>query len=105
MNKISWFAAIFAVVLVLSACGLGSDESEADGSTDDGEVSEWKLGHLSDARHSWHDTSLKFADLVKEKTDVAIEITVYPRNTLGGGTDTTNAIQAGTADLVISGET
>lgn len=105
MKKLSWFAALFVVVLVLSACGSDSDDSGGDGSTNDGEVIKWKLGHLADENHIWHDTSLKFAELVNEKTDGAIEITVYPSNTLGGETDTINAIQAGTADLVISGET
>lgn len=104
MKKISWFAALLAVVLLLAACGSGSEDSGEESSSS-GDVIKWKLGHLSDENHIWHDTSLKFADLVNEKTDGQIEITVYPSNTLGGETDTINAIQAGTADLVISGET
>lgn len=104
MKKISWFATLLAVVLFLAACGSGSEDSGEESSSS-GDVIKWKLGHLSDENHIWHDTSLKFADLVNEKTDGQIEITVYPSNTLGGETDTINAIQAGTADLVISGET
>jgi|SRR5690625_5178218 len=104
MKKISWFATLLAVVLLLAACGSGSEDSGEESSSS-GDVIKWKLGHLSDENHIWHDTSLKFADLVNEKTDGEIEITVYPSNTLGGETDTINAIQAGTADLVISGET
>lgn len=107
MKKISWFAALFAVLLLLAACGSGSEDNGTDGDkgSADGEVIKWKLGHLADENHIWHDTSLKFADLVNEKTDGQIEITIYPSNTLGGETDTINAIKAGTADLVISGET
>jgi len=103
MKKFSLFAMLFAVVLVLAACGSGSDDNGSDDS--DGDVITWKLGHLADENHIWQDTSLKFAELVEEKTDGQIEIKVYPSNTLGGETDTINAINAGTADMVISGET
>jgi len=103
MKKFSLFGMLFAVVLVLAACSSDSDNSGSGDS--DGDVITWKLGHLADENHIWHDTSLKFAELVKEKTDGQIEIKVYPSNTLGGETDTINAISAGTADMVISGET
>lgn len=106
MKKISLFAMMLAVMLVLAACG-GSDgdDSGSDDGDGDGDVITWKLGHLADENHIWHDTSEKFAELVNEKTDGQIEIKVYPSNTLGGETDTINAISAGTADMVISGET
>src|SRR5699024_4940632 len=103
MKKFSLFAMLFAVVLVLAACGSGSDDNGSDDS--DGDVITWKLGHLADENHIWQDTSLKFAELVEEKTDGQIEIKVYPSNTLGGETDTINAINAGTADMVIAGDT
>src|SRR5699024_6721718 len=105
MKKFSLFAMLFAVVLVLAACGSGSDSEDKGSDDSDGDVITWKLGHLADENHIWHDTSLKFAELVEEKTDGQIEIKVYPSNTLGGETDTINAINAGTADMVISGET
>src|SRR5690606_37074230 len=60
---------------------------------------------LADENHIWHKTAEQFAETVSEKTDGQIEITIYPNNSLGGETDTINAIQAGTADMVISGET
>src|SRR5699024_8545547 len=104
MKKISLFAMALAVMLVLAACG-DSDGDDSSSDDSDGDVITWKLGHLADENHIWHDTSLKFAELVEEKTDGQIEIKVYPSNTLGGETDTINAINAGTADMVISGET
>lgn len=121
MRRVSWIAFLFTL-LFLVACSsessdssgdssstgsTGSSDSEADSDSDNasGEVINWKLGHLADENHIWHDTSLKFADLVNEKTNGQIEITIYPNNTLGGETDTINSIKAGTADLVFSGET
>lgn len=102
MKKISLLSAILAVMLLLGACSSGGDVS---GNAQEGEVIKWKLGHLADENHIWHKTAQEFADLVNEKTDGQIEITLYPNNSLGGETDTINAIKAGTADLVISGET
>jgi TRAP-type transport system periplasmic protein len=100
MKKFKWMAMFTAIILLLSACG--SESSSGSG----GEKKiKWKFGHLADENHIWHKTALEFADLVKEKTDGQIEITVYPSNQLGGETDTINSIKAGTADLVISGET
>ncbi|MBM4761256.1 TRAP transporter substrate-binding protein [Bacillus sp. B15-48] len=108
-KKFSILSALLAIVLLLAACGGGSsDEASGDGSdgaANAGKTIKWKLGHLADENHIWHKTSQEFANLVNEKTDGQIEITVFPSNTLGGETDTINAIAAGTADLVISGET
>lgn len=101
MKKFKWFTVVCALMLLLTACGSNSSKDSADS----GETIKWKLGHLADENHIWHKTALKFADLVKEKTDGKLEITVYPNNALGGETDTINSIKAGTVDMVISGET
>lgn len=93
-----------AVMLVLSACGSKSSSGSTDGEAK-GETIKWKFGHLADENHIWHKTALKFAELVKEKSEGQIEISIYPSNQLGGETDTINSIKAGTVDMVISGET
>lgn len=94
---------IFASVLVLGACG--SNEEKTEGSSESGKTIEWRFGHLADENHIWHKTAMKFEELVEENSDGQMEITIYPNNSLGGETDTINSIQAGTADMVISGET
>ncbi|MDQ0175912.1 TRAP transporter substrate-binding protein [Bacillus chungangensis] len=101
MKKMKWLSCILAVMLLLSACGSKEKNSEKS----KGDVIKWKFGHLADQNHIWHKTAEKFAELVNEKTDGQIEISIYSNNSLGGETDTINAIQSGTADLVISGET
>ncbi len=65
---------------------------------------EWKLGHLGNEEHIWNKTALKFAELVNEKTNGQIEVKVYPNEQLGSEVDNINMIKAGTADMVISGE-
>lgn len=64
----------------------------------------WKMGHLTNEQHIWHRTALKFAELVKAKTGGEIEIAIYPNEQLGKEIENLNMIQAGTADLTISGE-
>ncbi|MEI4768704.1 TRAP transporter substrate-binding protein [Psychrobacillus sp. FJAT-51614] len=101
MKKIKLFSGILAATLLLSACS--SDGGSTSNSNE--EVIKWKFGHLADENHIWHKTAEEFARLVDEKTDGQIQITIFPNNSLGGETDTINAIEAGTADMVISGET
>jgi TRAP-type transport system periplasmic protein len=101
MKKAKFLSGILAASLLLTACGSG-DSEKAGGSKD---VIKWKFGHLADENHIWHKTAQKFEELVEEKTDGGIDISIYPNNSLGGETDTINAIQSGTADMVISGET
>ena len=64
----------------------------------------WKLGHLGNEEHIWNKTALKFAEVVNEKTNGQIEVKVYPNEQLGKEVDTIGMVQAGTADMVISGE-
>jgi len=100
MKKMKLFSGILAASLLLSACNSGDGEKSSEG-----EVIKWKFGHLADENHIWHKTAEEFASLVEEKTDGQIEISIFPNNSLGGESDTINAIEAGTADMVISGET
>ena len=64
----------------------------------------WKFGHLANDQHMWHQTAMKFAELVGEKTGGVIEVKVYPNEQLGKEMELINMIQAGTADITISGE-
>lgn len=91
------------LIFILAAC---SDDASGDAKGgDDGETITWKFGHLSNEDHQWHKTALKFAELVNKKTDGKLEIEIYPNEQLGSETETLNSIQAGTADMTISGET
>lgn len=102
---------MLAVLLfVLVGCA-GNDAGDANGKEDavqegetSGEQIVWKLGHLGNDDHIWNKTALKFAELVDEKTDGQLEIKVYPNEQLGNEVDNINMVQAGTADMVISGE-
>ncbi len=105
MKKLKFISVLLIISLLLAACGSKESGSESKGGENGGKVIKWKFGHLADENHIWHKTAEEFAKLVNDKTDGQIEITIFPNNSLGGETDTINSIQAGTADLVISGET
>ena len=89
------FSLIFLVVLlgVFGVCIFGAEAKIV-----------WKFGHLVNEEHMWHRTAVKFAELVKEKTNGEIEIVIYPNEQLGKEIEVLTMIQAGTADLTISGE-
>lgn len=53
----------------------------------------------------WSKAAVKFADTVKEKSNGQIEVKVYPNNQLGAETDVIQAVQNGTADMLVTGET
>lgn len=66
---------------------------------------EWKLGHNANTDHIWHKTALKFAELVKEKSNGKMVVKVYPNGQLGSETDMINSVRLGTLDMVLAGET
>ena len=65
--KKKWLTGIFASVLVLGACG--SNGGTEEGGSESGETIEWRFGHLADENHIWHQTAMKFEELVEENSD------------------------------------
>ncbi len=65
----------------------------------------FKLGHLANEDHVWHQSALHFAELVSEKSEGKITIKVYPNEQLGSESDNLTGIMAGTMDMTITGET
>ena len=107
MKKLIVFTLILSL-LAFTAIGCApKTEEPADADTPAEEPAEkivWKFGHLSNEEHLWHQTAVKFSELVAEKTDGQIEIKVYPNEQLGTEMDTITGIQTGTADMTITGE-
>ncbi len=66
---------------------------------------EWKLGHNANTDHIWHKTSVKFAELVEEKSEGKMKINIFPNGQLGSETDMINSVRLGTLDMVLTGET
>ena len=63
-----------------------------------------KLGHLANTEHTWHKGSLKFAELVEQKTDGRVKVQVFPNEQLGKEMEVIGNIQSGIVDMLITGE-
>jgi tripartite ATP-independent transporter DctP family solute receptor len=108
MNKrLGKFVAITSIAVmslsVFMACGAKETPAPA-GPADTGKVYEFKFGHAADVNNTWHKGAVKFAEEVEAKSKGRIKVTVYPSEQLGKEVDNVTAIQAGTADMVLSGE-
>lgn len=77
----------------------GSDASEAPAST---ETITLRLAHTQSTEHLINTSAEKFAELVKEKSGGAIQIDVYPSETLGTNTELAEACSEGDVDFYIS---
>lgn len=63
-----------------------------------------KFGHLANTDHTWHKAAVRFAEIVKEKSDGRVEVKVYPNEQLGKELEMINGIQTGVVDMTITGE-
>ncbi|WP_432403119.1 TRAP transporter substrate-binding protein [Wukongibacter sp. M2B1] len=115
-NSFTKFLALFLVlilsVVALAACGAKEEAPSSDSESNTKEEAKaeeekfvFKLGHAADEENTWHKGAIKFAELVNEKSNGRIEVKVYPNEQLGNEMDNITGVQAGTADMVISGET
>ncbi|WP_235599993.1 TRAP transporter substrate-binding protein [Alkalihalobacillus trypoxylicola] len=95
MNKKAWLTFImFISVFSLIACN-----SENGASTD--EVKTLRLGHIQNEADAWHKGSLKFSELVHEKTNGSVKVEVYPSSTLGADRDLIEGMQIGSVDFAL----
>jgi tripartite ATP-independent transporter DctP family solute receptor len=67
----------------------------------EGEVTTLQLSHQMAATHSIHQTTEKFAELVKEKSGGSMEIEIFPSASLGTERENLEALQTGTLDMAI----
>jgi tripartite ATP-independent transporter DctP family solute receptor len=62
-----------------------------------------KLGHAVNTTDGQHAAAAKMAELVKQRTNGDVEITIYPANQLGNDAAMINGARGGTIDIVSSG--
>lgn len=62
-----------------------------------------KMGHAVNTTDGQHAAAMKLAELVKQRTNGDVEITIYPANQLGNDAAMINGTRGGTIDLVSSG--
>ncbi len=95
MKKIALLvAATLLASLVFSAAALAEKKPEFT----------LKLGHLANTEHTWHKGSVKFAELVEQKTGGRVVMQVFPSEQLGKEMEVIGNIQSGIVDMLITGE-
>ncbi len=64
---------------------------------------EIRLGHTANTDLNYHKGSVKFADLVKERTNGQVTVTVYPNSQLGTEKDVTEQVKSGVTQMATVG--
>jgi len=60
------------------------------------------LGHSGSPTHHYHASSLKFAELVEQRTGGKVRINIFPADQLGVGYEELESVIVGTQDMVIT---
>ena|SRR5690625_2721085 len=122
MSKLKLIVTFTILLIVMAGCGgyanPNADESEnetaantmvdpavASAETEyDEDVLVLRMGHQTPEETNYHKTSLRFKDLVEEKTNGKVRIDIFPFRQLGADRELIEAMQFGTLDLgMISG--
>ncbi|HPC02462.1 MAG TPA: TRAP transporter substrate-binding protein [Syntrophales bacterium] len=95
MKRIGLVGLACCAFLVFGGCGGSSDKAGTGGYK-----AQLKLASLTPMSHTYNQGALKFADLVKERSNGRIQVTVYPDGQLGKGErELLEAVQQGTIDV------
>nr|MDA3903596.1 TRAP transporter substrate-binding protein DctP [Desulfuromusa sp.] len=62
-----------------------------------------KLAHSVPTSHAYHKGYVKFKDLVAERTNGQVEVTIFPQGTLGGDIQAADSVQMGIAQMALTG--
>lgn len=105
LKKLLSITLILVLSLSLAACGGGGADTDngADNQEDTAQTYELKLGHIYAPDHPYSIAAEQIADLVAEKTDGNVTITLFGAGQLGSEKDLADGIVAGTVDLAYVG--
>ena len=93
------------LLLFATACGGGSESaSPSNSNTDEGNGNQeatynFTYAHAGATTHTTHLAAQKFADLVEEKSNGRIQITIYPNRQLGDEREIMENVINGTIDM------
>jgi len=89
MRRRSLIIIFLACILILTLSGLAMARN-------------YKLGHVGPPTHPYHLGALKFAELVKQRTNGAIVIDAFPSSQIGNERDLIEGLPLGTVDFVLT---
>lgn len=96
-------AFLLMIVAVLGACVSNEEPSTNDGGSngDSGEGKEYtfKIAHVVQESHIWHQTALKFGEELEKLSDGRMKIEVFPSSQLGVEADMVQQLENGAIDM------
>lgn len=97
LKKWKFISLLFVVsMLILGACGNSGDSGK---SASSGDTTQLRLGHIFPVDSVKDQAAKMFAEKIKEETNGAIEIKVFPASQLGGDEVMAQDISRGTLDM------
>lgn len=103
-RKIALTLVLLLLISALGACGGGSGGGDANaGAAGSGETTVWKLTHNAQPGQAIDLGTIKFAELVEEKTEGRLKIELFPNNILGPDHSTREMVVEGTVQMVAMG--
>ncbi|HZG55295.1 TRAP transporter substrate-binding protein [Paenibacillus sp.] len=96
-KKLALTAITSVLFLTAAACGGGASNEGAAAQ----DVVKLRLGHITGETDAWHLGAMKFAELVKEKSNGTVEVEVFPSSTLGNDRDLIEGMQLGSVDFAL----
>jgi len=98
MKKFLVLLLVLVMVFSVSACGGGGG-----GESDAPEAIVIKLAHVNVEEGEVHQSCLKFAEYVAEKSGGVLQVEVYPNGELGDDSDVVESIALGTVQMTVPG--
>ncbi|MGI6226091.1 MAG: DctP family TRAP transporter solute-binding subunit [Peptococcales bacterium] len=89
-------AFVLVILFTVSIVGCGTNDNNGG---DQVKKINLRFSHANDPAHPFHLGAEKFAELMKEKTDGAVNINIFPSAQLGNHRDLLESMQAGTVDF------
>lgn len=102
-NKLTFIASILTIILLLVGCSTGNESEDGDnGEKEKGSKDKIviKFSHVGTPASIKGMAADKFAELVDEKTDGAVEVEVFPSSQLYGDNDELDALISGNVQMI-----
>ncbi|HWK24844.1 MAG TPA: TRAP transporter substrate-binding protein [Ureibacillus sp.] len=108
LKNYTFFALMVMLSLILVACvsketdttSSASAENSSSGKSD--EKIEFKIAHISQPTHLWHETAEKFGEELAALSDGRMSVTIYPGGQLGTEADIVAQLETGSIDFSIT---
>lgn len=102
-KKGSFTVLVLALLLVLGACGGGSNEEVSNGEESENDSVEetkvFKISHVTQESHVWHKTAEKFGEELESLSDGKMSVEIYPASQLGLEQDMIQQLETGSLDF------